>query len=424
MPPAVADKNAVASSSEGDTTAIVASKVTMEPRLPRIVSDHVHASRMGPALDRAVERLVTPFVDVSGQGRDPLLQAVHLAANVHVEGKAGTPVSGTPTSGTATGSATAEDGGMLSGYVAVAEGEAPVAPLLEGDRLGTGATWLRLKDVDRTAVVKEFAGRAGFRLAEALPGGRVSVVRGQGDDLEDVYYLVTEGNDRTAAARLRAAVQARAGAPATVRDLMKTDPELRGLYTGLMKTSRDVRLAAATRFAAAHSLSLDPSFPAGDQDTHFIQHRQWAAPIAASLTLGPFPLASPIQSERSGSALRANHDVYLVYDNVVDTNEAHSGVMLFKGPMSGYTLISGRKHTVQTRESYAWSNASRERRFSMFPADTGRWLGRASGRVPDRHVNSSPALAKAGAERMKWQGDVSSWNPHAEAIYHAPTDAR
>jgi len=383
MPPPYSATMAAAAQIEAvdnDAVAVLSGKSAAfdEVRVPDVYNDLVHASRKDAALSKAVERLVAPFISMNGEA--PTMTELHLASNVALD--AGT---------------------RLSGFVALVQGEAPALPLLAGDQLGTGLTWFRLKDVEEPRLVKDFSSRAapGFALdASGAPEGRVTVARGT-EYPNTVFYLVVEANDRAAAAALREAV-AKAGA--SVKDMVKTSGELKTKFQAVFRASRELRTSMALRFAEAHGLAIDTAASPGEQDTHVIQH-------------------SPLYSEASGGAGRDNRDAFLVYDNVVDCSEAHAGVLLFKGPISGYTLITGKQHQVRGKKSLSWDNSTRSRRFSMFPADTGLYLGRSSGRIPDRHVNTSPAIQAAAKERIKWGGDVKSYNPNAELVYHSPTDA-
>ena len=353
------------SGDEGETFAV---------RLPLIDVSQVHASRKDAQLDRAVELLITPFVDHSGAGAAPLLSALHLASNVAIL-----------------------PSGSLSGFVALVAGNAPIAPLLSGDRLGTGTTWFRLQKVNDETLVKGFASREtpNFSLSAIAPEGKVTIVKGNAD-LETVFYLVVDANDAKAAGKLRKAAQ-----NSTVRDVVTTDGELKSMYSSLFKSSRELRNGIATQFAAAHGLAIDTAFSPGDMDTNIIQF-------------------SSLHSERSS---KANADAYLVYDNVIDTNEAHSGVLVHRGPIAGYVHIAGRQHTVQSKLSLSWDNSTKERKFSMFPADTGLYLGSASGRIPDRHPGKNRMMLEASKERIRWSGPVKSYNPRAEVIFHSPNDA-
>lgn len=341
--------------------------------MPNIHFDFVHASRKNDALKAAITKLTTPFVTGTGP---PLMSDLHLASNADVAG----------------------DGQSLSGYVAVVHGNAPAtAELLSG--LGTGVSWFRLADsVNEAELARDFSTRpaGSFDMAAVLGRGssRVSVVAGNDANSADwrktMYYLVVVGRDEAAAERLAgAAVRQRA----TVHDVLKGDEQLGKLYVDAVRSSYDRRCDAAQQFAAAHGLRIDTAAPVDNMDTHFL-----------------------LPTNDSAKQV-------LAYCNVADPSLAHAGVMMFRGPIAGYTLLTAAEHTVRGQQSFSWDNSTTRRPFGMFPADTGRWLGPASNRVADRHFASTSAVRRVAQNRVRWTGGVKSYNPAAEHAYHAATDA-
>lgn len=342
--------------------------------VPEVYADQVHASRKDETLNRAVENFVRPFVDTSAERRQPLVIALFLGHNVSVS-----------------------KDGQLTGFVAAVRGKAQAEPLLRDGRLGFGTTWLKLKNVDEGALKDLHASNTepAFTPGESASGASVFVVR-RTDDHELQHYLVCEGNDLAASKAVHAAASE---SNATVEDVLKKNSAIKSLYAKAFGKGQEWRKGVALRVAKKYGLTIDTSSPAGDIDKHGFQH-------------------SAVLTKRND-----DEDVYLYYNDSVDTNEAQDGVMVFRGAIAGYAHHTGSEHTVKGRRSVSWDSSTKSRPFSMFHTSTGLYLGGSSNRVPGKSAATSAAMNKAVKERIRWFGPVSSWNPATEAAYHSPTDA-
>jgi len=342
--------------------------------VPEVYADQVHASRKDETLNRAVEDFILPYVDTSAERRQPLVIALFLGHNVAVSKT-----------------------GELKGFVAAVRGQAPAEPLLRDGRLAFGTTWLKLKNVDE-ASLKELHlqnTEPAFALGESAAGASVYVVR-RTDDHDLQHYLVCEGNDLAASLAVHAAA---AESNATVHDVLKKNSAIKSLYAKAFGKGQEWRKGVALRVAKKYGLTIDTSATTGDLDKQGFQY-------------------SAVLTKRNG-----DEDVFLFYNDSVDTNEAQNGVMVFRGEIAGYTHHTGAEHTVKGRRSVSWDNSSKSRPFSMFHTNTGLYLGGASNRVPSKTAATSTALSKAFKERIRWFGPVASWNPATEVAYHSPTDA-
>ena len=238
--------------------------------------------------------------------------------------------------------------------------------------------------------------------AYTTPGMRVSVVSGL-EYPSIVHYIVVQGNDSEAAEALVAQAKK---SRATLDDLVSGS--LAPAYTDVIKRSYEARLKSADEFMRAHGLELDDAVPAANQLSNFIVH-------------------SPALSEVAKSSRTGAKNIHLVYADVADPSHAHSGVMMYRGAIAGYTHFAGAAKTVKGRASVAWSNAELadthvKRPFSMMPVDTGIFLGSHTRRAADRHKNTSALIREVHARRVKWSGAVRSFNPLAEVVMHAPND--
>ena len=345
--------------------------------LPALHKELLHDSRNNEQLDAAIKRLIRPYLMATGR---PQMHDVVLAPNTSVIG----------------------GGAELSGFVATVEGRALAVGTIVTEALGSGTTWFRVTGANGAKIDDDALAAAFKPLEYSHTGMRVSIVSGL-EYPSTAHYVVVHGNDMGAA---RALVAKAAAAHATVEDVVKG--ELAAEYAALIKRSYSARTKTAAEFVRAHGLEMDGKAAPGNVQTHFIEH-------------------SHALSEKAQSSRVAASNVFVVYNNVIDPSEAHSGAMMYRGPIAGYTFIAGPKHTVKGTASAAWTNAdvlpNVAHPFSMLPADTGLYIGAKSRRAPDRHKNTNERVREAHSRRVRWSGPVSSYNPLAEQIMHAPTDA-
>lgn len=287
--------------------------------------------------------------------------------------------------------------GKLEGVVATLGADAPAAPLVDTELLGFGTTWLRVTGADGAPVNDAAIVKRHAPLGDEHPGMRVALVSGD-EYPAKAHYVVVEGNDRAAAAAL--AERART---ATVEELVQGP--LAADYQALLASSYDRRVEAAGAFMERHNLDVDRSYKTGNHYTHYVEHVK--------------ALSRAAQSSRQ----RADN-TFVAYMGASDPSTSHAGVMVYRGPIAGYTMARARESsTVKGAPSWAWSNAPADgsRPFSMFSASTGVHVAK-SGRAADRHKHSSDAVRAAHAERVCWAGSVRSYNPRADLRYHATND--
>ena len=361
------------------TTTVAEAVVASAPRLPTLHSDLVHASTMTPELNIAIAAFMQPYVSVTDAL--PAMRDVYLSPSTGVDAD-----------------------GRLRGYVASVVGSASATAGVLTPAIGTGTTWLRVTSAEGRRINDDDLERAFEPLHSYTTAGmRVSVVSGL-EYPSIVHYVVVHGNDAEAAAALVAqATKSRA----SVDDLMSGS--LAAAYAEVIKRSYEARLKSADEFMRAHGLELDETVAAANQLSDFIVH-------------------SPALSEVAKSSRLGAKNVHLVYSDVADPSHAHTGVLMYRGPIAGYTHFAGAAKTVKGRASVAWSNAeladTREKRpFSMMPVDTGTFLGTHTRRTADRHKNTSAVIRNVHQRRVKWSGAVRSYNPLAEVVMHAPNDA-
>jgi len=131
-------------------------------------------------------------------------------------------------------------------------------------------------------------------------------------------------------------------------------------------------------------------------------------------------------SKAASSSRVSGKNVYAAYVGVADPSEAHSGVMMYRGPIAGYALYTGSVHSAAGKPSVSFTNEHGQRPFSMFPVDTGLVADIKSAsskdRATDRHRDTNERVREAHARRVRWTGKVSSYNPQALSIYYAPND--
>jgi hypothetical protein len=355
------------------------------PIMPTRHDELVHESAMTPELELAAVRLSKPYLNVNAGA--PAMHDLYLLPNVRVG-----------------------ESGALSGYVATIEGSAPASGVVT-EALGEGTTWLRVTKAAGSRIDDDELERAFTPITTASPGLRVSVVSGV-EYPARVHYIVVHGNDVETAAAFADSIKKSA---ATLDDVMQMSGRHHEAYLEVMQRSRDARLRTANEFMRSHSLVADES---SDQ-------------TALADVPSTYLVHSPALSEAAQSTRMLAKNVYLAYSDAVDPNDAHSGVMVYRGPIAGYTLFKGPAKTIKGRDSAAFSNAqlsslsakhSGERVFSVLPADTGDYLGKHSRRAADRHKNTSAAIADVQTRRVKWTGAVRSYNPSSERIMHAPND--
>lgn len=333
-----------------------------------------HDSQLTEEIDDATTALVQPYASYS-KDEMPSMGDVFLAPNVDVDSMSG----------------------ALTGYVATVMGSAPASGVIT-NALGTGTTWFRVNK-DKRRIEDDDLERE-FKPIETLPSGvHISVVTGL-EYPRIVHYVVAHGNDNVAAQAFADKV---ASSGASLDDI--TAGALSDGYNDVINRSLEVRRRAITEFLSAHKLAYDEA-------------------TSESNMLSNFVVRSDALSEKAHSALVGPKNVHLVYAGVADPLESHSGIMMYRGPIAGYSLFAGPTKTVKARASVAWSNAdSVERPFSMFPVDTGRFLGKQTGRTEDRHKDSSATIKDLHRRRVKTSGAVRSYNPLGEVAMHAPNDA-
>ncbi len=348
------------------------------PVMPTRHDDLVHDSALTPTLELAAVRLAKPYLAPNAGA--PAMHDLYLLPNARVT-----------------------DEGRLAGYAATVEGSAPAAGVVTS-ALGEGTTWLRITKADGSKIDDDALEQSFEPVQTASPGIRVSVVSGI-EYPSRVHYIVVHGNDSEAAAAFAKHVAAK---KATLDDVMQSNGSAHDAYLDVMQRSRDARTRTAHEFMTSHGLAVDDTNEAttlADVPSTYIVH-------------------SPALSEAAQSTRMLAKNVYVVYSDAVDPNDAHSGVMVYRGPIAGYTLLKGPAKTIKGRDSAAFSNAqpSGDRVFSMMPADTGDYLGSTSQRAADRHKHTNKAIAAVHARRVKWSGAVRSYNPSSERIMHAPND--
>jgi hypothetical protein len=286
----------------------------------------------------------------------------------------------------------------LEGLVLTVAGDAPASVFTASHLLGYGTTWLRVQDsdgseVDEQRIIKQFR-----TLPAEFSGMRVSLVSGL-DFPDKAHYVVVEGNDSEVAAEVHERALAH-----SIEDLVQGPMAMD--YQRLVTSSFERRAAAAAEFMRVHQLELDSSMPTGNQLTHYIEHAH----------------ALSVQSK---SSRQLSDNTFVAYVGAIDPSQTHSGVMVYRGSIAGYTHMRLRQSkTVKGAPSSAWENSSLKagRPFSMFPASTGLFV-EGSARAADRHKNMSERVRRAHSERVRWSGAVATYNPRADAIYHAVNDA-
>jgi len=288
----------------------------------------------------------------------------------------------------------------LEGLVVTVAADAPASVFTTTRQLGAGVTWVRVQradgassDIDEARVIANFK-----TLGPEFSDTRVALVSGL-DFPDKAYYVVAEGNDRDAADQLHERARAM-----SVEDVVSG--ALQKDYQALVRSSFGRRAAAIESFMALHALDLDKSMPTGNHLTHYIEHAH--------------ALSTPSQSSRQQAL-----NTFVAYVGATDPSQAHSGLMVYRGPIAGYSHMRLREpKTVKGQPSMAWENADSKgkRPFSMFPASTGLFVAKSQ-RAADRHKNQSDRVRRAHAERVRWSGDVATYNPRAEAVYHATNDA-
>lgn len=331
--------------------------------LPTVHKELVHSS-VHDALDEGISELICQYAGVSGQSAT--MHNLYLAPNAAIT-----------------------DEGRLTGYVATINGSAPADPVVTATT-GAGTTWLRVngaEDAQRLAAV--------FRPSGAHKNMRVSVVSGD-EYPSTVQYIVAEGNDHEAATALASEVE---HTRATLDDVV--EGRLAADYVQVIQRSKDARMRAIQEFMSAHGLESTGAQEGDHVSDYLVKVRAL--------------------SKQAVSARIAGSNVYAAYSGVADPSESTLGVMVYRGPIAGYSLIKEREHSVGGKAANSWVNASSVRPFSMFPVDTGRFT-KGSSRAADRNRETNDRVRAAHAERVKWAGKVSSYNPRALEVFHAPDD--
>ena len=333
--------------------------------LPTVHKELVHEKAVS-ALEDAISNLIIEYTGVAGAR--PTMHDVFLAPNAGTDAK-----------------------NRLHGYVATVDGTAPAEALIS-DTLGSGITWMRVEGAEDAAELEKK-----FTATGMMPGMIVSVVSGD-EYPSTVQYIVAQGNDQTAAADLAAKVaRTRASLDTVLTGSMAKD------YVAVLTRSKDARMQALTQFMSTHQLEATGT-GSGNITSNFIINVRALSKAAAS-------------SRVSGK------NVYAAYSGVADPSEAHSGVMVYRGPIAGYVLYTGNVHSAAGKPSVSFTNENSNRPFSIFPIDTGRALkSTSSSRALDRHRDTNERVREAHARRVRWTGKVSSFNPQALSVYHAPND--
>jgi hypothetical protein len=327
--------------------------------------------------------------------------------------------------------------GAVRGYVVLADGSAPVRDangLFINDRTGTGVSWFTvvpaqdsaaaaLRDddgglapalLDESAVLRSFARAAkdAYSVERDAPGMSVGlysysdgfdtrytvVVRGRDDDayeaLADKIELAAEEAD----ARARHYSDGDNGAGGQPRYLSLHEVAASKEYVDLLRRSAALRDSVARRWAAAHGVALAPG-TAGSHDTHFI-------------------VFSKAHSRDAPGSGKAPQRAYLVFDDTLDPASARGGVLLYRGPVAGYSLLQNKERADgEGRRTRAWANDSEERAFSLFPTHSGMHRGE-SNRARGMHRTMNAKIARAAARRIHWGGPVRKHNPAADEIYY------
>jgi len=347
----------------------VADKLTSEVHelhlvLPTVHKGLVHKDQR-EVLDAGVSALICEYTGVSGA--PPTMHNLYLAPNAHVEAHTD----------------------RLTGFVATIAGSATAEPVIT-KTTGTGTTWMRIQGAENAAALEQRFNPTGSH--EEM---RISVVSGE-DYPSTVQYIVAEGNDRTAARALaRVVAQTRATLDDVVEGRLSKD------YSNVIRLSKDARTRAIQNFMTEHDLESAGAMEGDHATDYLVRVREL--------------------SKEAESSRIAGTNVYAFYSGVADPSESKHGVMMFRGPIAGHSLVSAREHSVAGKPSRAFSNATPERPFSMFATDTGRFVA-GSARAADRHRDTNDRVREAHASRVRWAGKVTSYNPSSLLVFHAPND--
>jgi hypothetical protein len=286
-------------------------------------------------------------------------------------------------------------------------------------KTGAGVSWYGLEAFDDKALNKRIAAahKSGSAAAAAppLPPG-MSVFTALSHRTWDTrHFLIVHGVDRAASTALLDRVEAavRAGAPLSVADVVASAE-----YARVLKDSAAARRRVADAYVAAHSLTYAAA-ARGDTGTHTTHALETADD--ASLALG-----APVVD---------------VYDDATNPARAHDGVLVYKGPIGGFTLrrgptkatgagASSRHFTTPVAAEHLGGATGTS--LNVVATTSGHYYGdappaaAASGdlvrRVPALSAATSAAHAAEHERRVHYSGALVGYNPRAHQRYNADDD--
>lgn len=273
----------------------------------------------------------------------------------------------------------------LDGFVAIVSSDTK-ASAFAGQKWGSGVSWVEVKRTDGepiTAANTRNVPTPTVTFEGTSADAHVKLLRAPGWPNEKYVAVAHAHSDKAAQAFDRAF------ADSTIQQAYDSSD-----YDAVQSAGAQARAALIDAIMEDHGLEAVDSLKSAS--THFL------APSAGYST-----------SKDRATA---------VYSGAFDTSKAVDGIMVYRGPLAGYTYIADTEHADQHGNSTrGFTTQSDTRAFSVYPAHTGvcRSLGK---HAVDRHLKQNDAIAEEGAARLTWTGPVQSFNPAAEVAYHAFND--
>lgn len=284
-----------------------------------------------------------------------------------------------------------ESNAKFTGYVAVVSPAASAQPLVSSD-VGTGVSWVKVERSDGQPITDKNTRNNpldSVDLSEAGEGAHVGLMRVPVDFGSD-FYVVARANHRPTAAKFIDSLPS----DATIGSLVAgphTDA-----YRNVIDESRKQQQTLMDQFMADHGLRVVSNASPERLLTHYICDAPgYTTPTAKA---------------------------YAVYNEAFDPSEAKNGLVVFRGPIAGYSFLENEEiQSKMGKPSKGWSNQTAHRAVNVFPTHTGKFMG-SPGRKADRHTAQSATMLENTAARIVWNGPVQSFNPTAYQAYHSMRD--
>ena len=305
--------------------------------------------------------------------------------------------------------------GRVHGYVLRVHGSTAVdrreSPFVH-TKTGTGVSWYAIEPFDNKALNARIkAESAANARAARWPAGASMFTASMHVGWDTRHFLIVHGVDARASAALLDRVEAavHAGAPLSVAAVADSAE-----YAAVLAASAAARERLARAYASHHGLVFASGDAAADNGSH------------TTHSLESSDDASRVLKER----------VIDVYDDAANTVNAHAGVLVYRGPIGGFTLRRGPQQSsgagVPSRyftTSIAAEHASSANvALNVAATTTGHYYEAPEHKlVAAALVRRTPALSAVNvpdehARRVHAAGVLTGYNPNATRRYNADTD--